>query len=171
MYSLRPIESVVGKACPPHKHVSRVTLSMGRREYGTTLRYDIICTKTTKCNIYCLCGCMIKWGLLNYVTCVNVLQITDFNGKIIVYGCTDLAFLTVGNWRESLGFPLTVAYWRERFRFILMVGDGNRKPDAEDLPWRFQPSGTNQWWFSIREDGLSLSVYPWRSIPDGSRHR
>jgi hypothetical protein len=32
-YSLRPIESVVGKPCPPHKHVSRATLSMGRREY------------------------------------------------------------------------------------------------------------------------------------------
>jgi hypothetical protein len=32
-YSLRPIESVVGKACPPHKHVSRATLSMGRRVY------------------------------------------------------------------------------------------------------------------------------------------
>jgi hypothetical protein len=27
-----------------------------------------------------------------YVPCVNVLQITDFNGKIIVYGCMDLAF-------------------------------------------------------------------------------
>jgi hypothetical protein len=32
-YSLRPIESVVGKACPPHKYVSRATLSTGRREY------------------------------------------------------------------------------------------------------------------------------------------
>jgi hypothetical protein len=32
-YSLRPIKSVVGKACPPHKHVFRMTLSMGQREY------------------------------------------------------------------------------------------------------------------------------------------
>jgi hypothetical protein len=32
-YSLRSIESVIGKTCPPHKHVFRTTLSMRRREY------------------------------------------------------------------------------------------------------------------------------------------
>jgi hypothetical protein len=37
IYSLRPIEGVVGKACPPHKHVSRASLSMGRREYCRSL--------------------------------------------------------------------------------------------------------------------------------------
>jgi hypothetical protein len=37
MYSLRPIKSIVGKACPPHKYVSRATLSMERREYFVLL--------------------------------------------------------------------------------------------------------------------------------------
>ena len=32
-YSLRPIEFVVGKPCPPHNPGSRATNSMGRREY------------------------------------------------------------------------------------------------------------------------------------------
>jgi hypothetical protein len=31
-YSPRSIESVIEKACPPHKHVFRATFSMGRRE-------------------------------------------------------------------------------------------------------------------------------------------
>ena len=33
-YSLRPIEFVVGKPCPPHNPGSRATNSMGRREYS-----------------------------------------------------------------------------------------------------------------------------------------
>jgi len=33
-YSLRPIEFVVWKPCPPHNPGSRATNSMGRREYG-----------------------------------------------------------------------------------------------------------------------------------------
>ena len=32
-YSLRPIEFVVGKPCPPHNPASRATNSMGRRDY------------------------------------------------------------------------------------------------------------------------------------------
>ena len=35
-YSLRPIEFVVEKPCPPHNSGSRATNSMGRREYIST---------------------------------------------------------------------------------------------------------------------------------------
>jgi len=106
------------------------------------------------------------------------------------YWCTDLVSLTVGSRRERFRFSLTVSNWPERFSFPLMVysrqerfwfpwqsvtdgkgfRDGKRKTDVKDLSWRFQPSGTNPWRFSVREDRLFLPVYLWRHIPDGYRH-
>jgi hypothetical protein len=47
---------------------------------------------------------------------------------------------------------------------------GSFPTDAVDLSWRFRPSGTIPWRFSVRESRLSLSFVSWRVISDGNRH-
>jgi hypothetical protein len=150
---------------------------------------DVICTK---CNIYCMCVCMIKvmnhwFERLNVGLWICRLSFPwrlAADGKVsgliwrLVADGKDLHFswrlptdgkVLYFSWRFHTDGKVLYFSWRvptdgEGFR------DGKGKNDAEALSWRLEPSGNNRWRFSVREDGLSLSVCPWRSIPDGYRH-
>jgi len=152
----------------------------------------VICTKTTECNIYRLCGCMIKWWVFDYmyqdylvwhIGCMIKWAMNHWfewlndglwspdgwqptgGSYVLLTGCSR---------RERFRFSLTVSRRQERFGFCLMVGDRRGKfPWRQMKNWHRRSSLTaltvrNQSLTDFRQGkwtfpvSLFLTAYPWR---------